>query len=255
MDSSITTPAHKDAFVIFAKAPQPGNVKTRLQPYLSQDESAELYKRFIVDTVTTAEGLDGVDAFVACLPCKEDPAFSDLVRDRKVSLIDQRGHDLGERMHNVLRYFITRGYNKVVIVGADSPSLPLDYISMAYDELDRKHLVVGPSYDGGYYLLGAAGVTPDIFDQVPWSTMNVFNITLRKARAQKLEYAVLPYWYDVDTIRDVHHLCDHLTSLSPMDSGVGRHTMQYLSYLIEKGSIHLQRPGQRADQRAFISTQ
>ena len=227
----------RHAFVIFAKAPEPGNVKTRLQPYLAQDESAELYRNFILDTVTMSQKLENTDVYMACLPSKEHQTFSDLIIGRNVELIDQRGHDLGERMHNVLRYFILRGYKKSVIVGADSPSLPVDYVEMAYKDLDHKHLVVGPSYDGGYYLLGAAGISPNIFDQVPWSTMNVFNITLRKARAQKLDYAVLPYWYDVDTMRDIHHLYDHLVSICPKGNGVGKHTMSYLRKLIEKGKI------------------
>lgn len=237
MTNSSTTASDRHAFVIFAKAPEPGNVKTRLQPHLAQEESAELYRNFILDTVTTSQKLDNTDVYMACLPTKEHPAFADLAAGRNITLLDQRGHDLGERMHNVLRFFISRGYKKAVIVGADSPSLPVDYIEMAYKDLDNKHLVVGPSYDGGYYLLGAAGISPDIFDQVPWSTMNVFNITLRKARAQKLEYAVLPYWYDVDTVRDVHHLYDHLVSICPAGNGVGKHTMSYLKKLVGKGKI------------------
>lgn len=238
MNDSVINATNRHAFVIFAKAPEPGNVKTRLQPCLAQEESAELYRNFILDTVKMSQKLENTDVYMACLPSKEHPAFAELVVGTNIELIDQRGHDLGERMHNVLRYFILRGYRKSVIVGADSPSLPVDYIEMAYKDLDHKHLVVGPSYDGGYYLLGAAGISPDIFDQVPWSTMNVFNITLRKARAQKLEYAVLPYWYDVDTVRDLHHLYGHLTSICPAGNGVGKHTMNYLKNLIEKGIIN-----------------
>lgn len=227
----------RNAFVIFAKAPESGSVKTRLQPHISKDESAELYRHFILDTIAIAERLENTDVFMACLPSKDHPAFSSVASQRHVTLIDQRGHDLGERMHNVLRYFIGKGYKKTVIVGADSPSLPIDYIDTAFRDLDHKHLVIGPSYDGGYYLLGAAGITPDIFDQVPWSTMNVFTITLRKARAQKLDYAVLPYWYDVDTIRDLHHLYDHLLSICPAGNGVGKQTLAYLTRLVGKRDI------------------
>ena len=105
-------------------------------------------------------------------------------------------------MANAIRDTLSIGYQKVVIIGSDSPDLPPEYIQEGFRRLDSSDMVIGPSTDGGYYLIGGRKELP-LFDGIPWSSNKVFEMTLKKARGYGLTLSVLNQWYDIDTWEDL----------------------------------------------------
>ncbi len=199
------------ALVLFAKAPIPGQVKTRLCPPLSPDEAASLHGSFVLDGLErskTAIQHDrlALDRFVACAPSADHVFFKILGERHGVGLLDQIGDDLGTRMHHAAVTVFGLGYRRIVILGTDLPSLPLTIYREALALLDRHDIVLGPAEDGGYYAIGLTRPTPDLFQAIPWSTADVLTRTVAKAEALGLKVASLPPWRDVDTLDDLQAL-------------------------------------------------
>ncbi|MDH4098403.1 MAG: TIGR04282 family arsenosugar biosynthesis glycosyltransferase [Nitrospira sp.] len=210
-DASRLTP--HAALVIFAKAPIPGQVKTRLCPPLTPDEAATLHGSFVLDmlertkTATTQFKLP-LDRYLACAPSSTHVFFKIMEERQGVKLIDQVGDDLGGRMTQAFDVLFSRGYHRVVIVGTDVPTLPLDYFKQALAQLETHDLVLGPALDGGYYLIGLRKPAPDLFADIPWSTDRVLTLTQEKAHGLRLTTATIPPWRDVDTIEDLTALIE-----------------------------------------------
>ncbi|NOT23275.1 MAG: glycosyltransferase [Nitrospiraceae bacterium] len=201
------------AFVIFAKAPIPGEVKTRLCPPLTPDEAATLHGSFVLDmlerstTAVTKLKLP-LDRYLACAPSSALVFFKIMEERQHVKLIDQVGDDLGARMLHTFETLFARGYSQVLIVGTDVPTLPLDHYKQALAFLETNDLVVGPALDGGYYLIGLKRMVPELFVGIPWSTEKVLETTRGKATTLGLKTALLPPWRDVDTIADLRALTE-----------------------------------------------
>ncbi|MBA5866372.1 MAG: DUF2064 domain-containing protein [Nitrospira sp. CR1.3] len=196
------------ALVIFAKAPIPGQVKTRLCPPLTLDEAATLHGSFVLDTLERTKAAVGrlklpLDRYLACAPSSQLVFFKIMEERQGVHLIDQLGDDLGARMHHAFLTMFEQGYKRVLIVGTDVPTLPLDHFRQALLLLDRHDIVLGPALDGGYYLIGLIKPASGLFDDMPWSTDQVLQLTYRKAGSLGLRHASLPEWRDVDTIDDL----------------------------------------------------
>jgi rSAM/selenodomain-associated transferase 1 len=204
------------AIVVFAKAPISGSVKTRLVPDVSPDDAALLHKAFVLDTLERLAGHGLADVWLACSPSKDHPFFMDLCDRFALKAFDQTGGDLGQRMKAGINFLCSRGYEKILVLGSDSPSLPLEMIDQVFELMEEKKTVLGPSLDGGYYLLGLCGDAPDIFSGIEWGRSSVFYQTVERLKQNKLKYSLLPYWYDVDTIHDLRYLSIQL-STSPED--------------------------------------
>lgn len=209
----VTTSSRTAALVVFAKAPIPGQVKTRLCPPLTPDEAATIHGSFVLDTVERAKAaIDRftlpVDRFLACAPSSAHPFFKVLEARHGMRLIDQTGDDLGERMAEVFDRLFARNYRSVFLVGTDVPSLPLEEYRRAFDLLESHDLVLGPALDGGYYLLGLKHPVPELFVGIPWSTSLVLQTTEDRARSLGLTVARTASWRDVDTIDDLTALID-----------------------------------------------
>lgn len=199
-----------NALIIFAKAPVKGKVKTRLQKNLSQTKALKLYKEFLLQAVSIAEKVKDCKKIIACYPDENHPYFKTLAKRFGFYLIKQYGKDLGERMESAFTELLNDGYKKVIIIGCDSPSLPKEYIDDAFIALDKKSLVVGPSCDGGYYLIGVKGAAPPIFKNMKWGTKDVLKETLKRMpKKQLFSIYLLPFWYDIDTIEDLQFLKIH----------------------------------------------
>jgi len=205
-------PRADDALVLFAKAPIPGQVKTRLCPPLTGDEAASLHGSFVLDALERSgqAAIRGVakhalrfDRFLACSPSADHVFFKILEERNDVRLIDQVGDDLGARMEHALAEMFRIGYQRAVIVGTDLPALPESVYEEAFSLLARHDLVLGPSLDGGYYLIGLSRTAPELFRHIPWSTPDVLSRTQTKAHALGLTAALLPQQRDIDTIDDV----------------------------------------------------
>jgi len=201
----------KRSLVLFSKAPVPGKVKTRLAAHISNKKAALLQEAFIADTLATLKTIENVDLFVACHPGSSHPFFLNLAAKFNLHLLDQCGAGLGDRIKHVLGRL--KKYEQVVIIGSDSPTLGADKIRAAFEKLDKHRLVIGPSLDGGYYLIGLSGQIPPLFDGVNWGSETVFKETMDMAERAGLSTAVLDSWYDVDTINELRYLSIHLESL------------------------------------------
>lgn len=217
-----------DALIVFAKAPEPGAVKTRLTGLLSDGEAARLYDAFLRDGLDAYARL-GVAVRLFLTPSSGDLP-DDLVPDG-VTLHTQRGDGLGARMLNAFVETFLAGFGRVVIIGTDHPTLPPAFVERAFEELAAPFTtVLGPSDDGGYYLLGMNEVYPQLFQGMAYSHPDVFADTLERAHATPASVSILPLWYDVDTPDALRRLAADLAA-----EGAGaRRTREVMAVLREK---------------------
>jgi hypothetical protein len=212
-----------------AKAPAPGQVKSRLCPPLTFDQAASLARCFLLDTLVTVRGAAGATAYLAYTPDDARDEFRELAGEG-IALLPQEGQDLGERMHGLSRRLLAAGHSAVVILGTDSPTLPAAVLAsaIAHATRGRRDLVLGPSEDGGYYLIGMRRPLPDLFAGMPWGTAAVLAETQERARRLGLQTELLSPWFDVDTPPDLARLHEELQR-DP--SSPARHTAAYLRQL------------------------
>ena len=193
------------ALIIFAKAPIPGQVKTRLCPPLAPDEAATLHGTMVLDTLERSRNLLGFDRFLACAPSKQHPFFKAVGARQGVQLLEQIQGDLGGRMHQAFCSVFEAGYRSAVVVGTDLPTIQGELLRQALRGLADHDVVLGPSVDGGYYLIGLKKSTPDLFSDVPWSTDQVLTSTLKKAGHLSLSLQLLTEQRDLDTLVDLQY--------------------------------------------------
>jgi rSAM/selenodomain-associated transferase 1 len=217
----------KRALLIVSKRPRPRQTKTRLCPPLSPEQAAQLYECFLRDTLDVARAVPDVTRYVAYLPHDESEYFRQLAPD--FELTPQAGESLGERLNNALTGCLSQGYGQAVIMDSDSPTLPSAYVAQAFDELDAADVSLGPCEDGGYYLIGLKQPQPRLLREVRMSTPNVLRDTLDLAREVGLRAALLPTWYDVDTLVELQRLRDELR---PPADGIARYTREFLEVAI-----------------------
>ncbi len=198
--------------IVFAKSPIPGKVKTRLTPHITPTKAAELYEAFIADTISTVLKLKCRRITVAYSPGYAEKTFQRLC-GQSVDYLPQKGHNLGERMKNAFKHSFDTGFERTVIIGTDSPTLPLSYIRDAFDVLKEVPVTIGPTFDGGYYLIGLSEQDNAIFDDIEWSTSSVFSQTLARIKTANKQLCILPPWYDVDTPDSLEFLRSHLLSM------------------------------------------
>jgi uncharacterized protein len=202
------------AIIVMVKAPRPGEAKTRLTPPLTSEAAASLAACLFADTVALALGV-GTAVVVAYAPADgraplEESLFAALGEESpgRVLWIEQRGEDLGERLDGVVARASSRGFGPLLLVGADSPTLPPVFLAAALEGLTRGRadVALGPTEDGGYYAVGTRRPAPGLFDSVEWSTPLAYAQTARNAAGLNLRLLELPPWYDVDTPADLARL-------------------------------------------------
>jgi hypothetical protein len=200
------------ALIMFAREPVSGKVKTRLSPYNSPQKAADLYRAFIVDIVNNLKKLKNQDLTMAYTPTSSETAFHELL-GRSIALFPQRGVTLGDRLKNAFQDFFGKGVKRVIIIGTDSPTLPISYIKEAFNALLKVPIVIGPTFDGGYYLIGLSEFAGEIFAGVEWGSVHVFSQTIARIRDLNKKFHLLPPWYDIDTPRDLAFLQSHLLAM------------------------------------------
>lgn len=212
------------AVVIMAKVPEAGSVKTRLCPPLSPQEAATLYYAFLLDKIAQVRRLQAAMPVIAYTPCAGRRFFSELAAD--FMLMPQQGVDLGERLANSLAQLLAEGYQGALAIDSDTPTLPTAYLQQAVDLIatPKADVVLGPSEDGGYYLIGLHQVHRELFENIAWSTDAVMPQTVQRAMAKGLHIAQLPSWFDVDTPSDLERL---RAALGQMADQAPRHTRQF----------------------------
>lgn len=201
-----------DTLLVVAKQPAPGQTKTRLCPPLTSVQAAELYDCFLRDTLAAMRQIPDVQRLIAFLPEGAKDYFNRLAPD--MELVCQRGITLGERLDNLLTDALDNGSRRAVVVDSDSPTLPVTYLSLAFEQLAEADVVLGPTQDGGYYLIGLKQPQPHLLRQVEMSTPHVLADTLALAKTTGLAVSLLPAWYDVDTIADLHQLESEIAGMS-----------------------------------------
>ena len=231
-DSKSTEPSVKTLLVIMAKAPIPGEVKTRLTPAISPADAAKLSACFLEDRLAEMGKLDSCERALAFTPESSKSFFEKLAKGR-FSLLPQKGMDLGERMSNVFKEKHRLGYGGVVLIGSDSPDLPNSIVSEAFDRLlsETVDVVLGPATDGGYYLIGMKRHHPELFENISWGTEKVLSTTLETARQSAVRTACLETWSDIDTIQDIRRFHHRYKDLPASEHRPGAITLSCLADL------------------------
>ena len=199
------------AMAVMAKAPRAGKVKTRLSPPLTLEESAALNICFLKDTAENLASIQGAAGIVCYTPIGDEAAFDGLLPE-SFALIGQRGDKFGERLLAAAEDILDCGYGAVCLIDSDSPTVPVAAFQAAVAELAREgdRVVIGPSDDGGYYLIGLKQAHAAVFERITWSTASVMAETVERAREAGLEVVLLPVWYDVDDAATLAILEDEL---------------------------------------------
>ena len=204
-----------DALYIIAKAPRVGFAKTRLGRVIGYEAAVTLYRAFLQDLavrfnthwecgwyVTPPDAWDDISPLVGC--------------GRQVRILYQNEGNLTERQREFFRGAAARGEERVVLIASDSPHLTVEVVAQAFSELDRSDLVFGPTYDGGYYLIGMRG-WHDVFQDVPMSTDTVLGDIVAQAERAGLTVGWVETTFDIDEVEDLKHLqqlVQHRTDLS-----------------------------------------
>lgn len=192
----------RPAAIVMAKAPLLGLGKTRLAPVLPPAERLALHRALLADKLAQLRSVPGLDAIVAFTPADALAEMRALVGDG-VPLMAQRGDDLGERLAHASADAFAAGRPAVLLVDSDTPTLPPAVLSEAMAALEATDLVLGPAWDGGYYLMGLGAPCPALFEAMPWSTPAVLAETVRRARRLGRSMHFLPAWFDLDTPEDL----------------------------------------------------
>ena len=200
---------------MFAKYWRPGAVKTRLAGAIGDVAAAEVYLRFI-ETLLARLGGSAVRQQLCYWPEEAAGEFHALPLGAW-QLVPQTSGDLDARMRHYFEAAFADGVERVVLIGSDSPDLPREYIAQAFEQLQSHAVVLGPSDDGGYYLVGAAGGVPPIFDGIDWSSPRVWPQTLARLSDAGIKHFELPSWYDVDELADLQRLVAKLGAADFID--------------------------------------
>lgn len=219
--------AKPPVLVVMAKEPGNGRTKTRLSPPLSPIEATALYEALLLDTISLASTVAGTLLAVAVTP----PEGIGYFRQRcppGTLLLPVASGDIGEALSRTFDTLLLFGHRMAVAFNADGPSTPLAYLELAFSRLCLSDVVIGPCADGGYYLIGLREPRPELFTGIPWSTGDVTSRTVARAESLGLRVSLLPPWYDVDTVGDVHRI---LSDLSSLPGGSLPHTRRFIDGL------------------------
>lgn len=231
------------ALALMTKAPRAGQVKTRLVPPLTNEEAAHLNRCFLQDTgaaisvccsglTAPSPGRPIVRAVAVYTPVGSEPDYIDIL-PADFSLLPQRGDEFGERLYFAVEDLFKCGFDSVCLIDSDSPTVPAENFAQAFELLSASEdrVVLGPSDDGGYYLIGVKKPHRHLFEQIDWSTERVLNQTIQRANEIGLEAKLLPTGYDVDSDASLRRLCNEILGEQGND-GVAPNTRRFLICLV-----------------------
>jgi len=238
------------ALAVMTKAPQAGRVKTRLVPPLTPGEAAELNKCFLRDTAAAissacvapashSEATTAARGVAVYTPMGAESAYTDVL-PADFSLLSQRGDKFGERLYFAVEDLFKCGFDSVCLIDSDSPTVPAESFAEAVELLSapEDRVVLGPSDDGGYYLIGVTKPYRHLFEQIDWSTERVLNQTIERATEIGLEAKLLPTGYDVDDGASLRRLCNELL-LNTSRQNVAPCTQEFLRELAAPQRLNL----------------
>jgi rSAM/selenodomain-associated transferase 1 len=192
--------------LFFIKSPEKGKVKSRLASAIGDELAAKFYRDFITQMLSTLK--TGDFPFYVCFHPKNALKLLKQWLGGQYHYIPQKGKDLGERMRNGFMEAFEMGFKRVVLIGSDIPDLPLDFVEEAFTSLKKKDAVIGPSFDGGYYLIGFRdkAFSSRVFEGIAWGTETVFDETRKALKKLRRKVHTLPYQRDIDTVEDLRNL-------------------------------------------------
>jgi rSAM/selenodomain-associated transferase 1 len=209
-----------NALIVVVKNPVPGHVKTRLQSRYTPVQAAQIYTAFVHDTLDIVRTLNIDKRIIAYDPPHAESAVRNICGNN-FEYVPQVQTDLGQRMYQALLQQLQSGAKRALLIGTDIPSLPATHITQAFDLLKTKDVVIGPSTDGGYYLIGISRPCPEIFENITWSTPTVLSETIDSLRLQNYSLGLVPPWFDVDTPEEL----DVLTAYANAQKYATNHPM------------------------------
>lgn len=194
-----------DWIVIFTRYPEPGRVKTRLIPALGVEGAARLHREMTTHVIEVSLALCSETTIEVWHDGQDDAGMRRLFGFG--FLLRQQSHgNLGQRMHDAFMATFARGARRVVLIGSDCPSIRSDILLKAFDELSSCDCVLGPTYDGGYYLIALKQPSPILFTDVMWGSDHVLEDTIEKAAARRLSTTLLAPLHDIDRPEDLGFL-------------------------------------------------
>jgi uncharacterized protein len=216
---------HDCALVVMAKAPRPGSAKTRLAQSLPPSAVVELYRCLLDDTMALATSLDDVDVAIMC-PASDVEDLSYLAGNT-VPIVAQSGEGLAAGLTSVFAHFAAAGHRRIIAFNSDSPHLPVSVLKSAFQTLAQCDVVVGPTHDGGYYLVGATAPHPELFASDGLGTTNAFEALLTQARALGLSVHLTDPFYDIDVAADLRRLAAELQQVPARAPRTARWLMEW----------------------------
>ena len=202
--------------IIFAKAPEPGKVKTRLTTQLSPEQAAQIHERLVLHTLNTISLVPGVKAELWCAPTSEHPFFRYCEENFPISLREQQGEDLGQRMHQAISDALDRS-QQCLIIGTDCPQLESKHILNTIEQLKAgKDCVITPAKDGGYVMLGLKKTDAHLFSNISWGADSVLKETLIRLNNLGWDYSKQEALNDIDHPEDLA-LLKHIPLPEPLD--------------------------------------
>lgn len=206
------------AIALVCKTPAAGLSKTRLSPPLRPEECAALSACFIRDVAAKVRSLTEGGDVVGCAvytPAGSEAALRALLPEG-FALLAQGDGDLGARMAKATADLLAAGHAGVILIGSDSPTMPAAILRAAVDTVRAgDNVVLSPALDGGYTLIGLSQPRPRLFDDMPWSTSEIYELTVQRAREIGLPVVALPGWYDVDDAASFAMLEDESRGIAP----------------------------------------
>ena len=188
--------------LLLTKAPEPGKVKTRLGSHLGMEAAADIYEKLVHECLTTCVAAKLCPIDIWCDPSPDHPFFRHCSNQYETGLRQQVSGNLGLRMSQAVRSTLQFA-DHVVLIGADCPTLTAGDLDAAlYALQEGSDVVLGPAEDGGYYLIGMSRYHPALFEDVPWSTRSVLEVTEKRLQQLQLKWLCLTERKDIDTIDD-----------------------------------------------------
>ena len=209
--------------LFFVKNPERGPVKSRLASAIGEAVTRDIYRNFVLDMLSKLEK-EALPFLICFYP---EDALSDLkvILGENHCYLSQKGDDLGQKMEHCFYKAFAKGFHRVILIGSDAPDLPSELIGDAFSLLNGSECVIGPSIDGGYYLVGfrSDSFLPEAFRSIQWSTDKVLVETTDILRKYHTSTHLLSLWRDVDTVEDLKHFFE-----KNKDTTICPRTMNYL---------------------------
>ncbi|MCK5706415.1 MAG: TIGR04282 family arsenosugar biosynthesis glycosyltransferase [Candidatus Aureabacteria bacterium] len=199
----------ENALIIFVKYPESGLVKTRLAKTIGKDEAAQFYRILVENILENCISKDYRTIIFYSGNCEANDLMNWLGKD--LDYIAQVGGSIGERMFSAFRGVFQKEAGKVVLIGSDCLFVNAKVVQQAFKELEKVHVTIGPSKDGGYYLLGLSRLQEEIFNGIDWSTDKVMEQTKQTLNRVGVAYSLIDEYFDIDTFEDIERLKNKIT--------------------------------------------